>query len=127
AAMQSYAQGLIDAASTYVTQAINWIADLIASYLIGHSPPERGPLSEIDRGGQRVMEAYGEGMQAGLGPVYAAVEQAAEAFRTLDTTAALEDARRGLEAARDNVQALEEAAESAESTIRSLDRAAAEI
>lgn len=127
AAMQSYAQGLIDAASTYVTQAINWVADLIASYLIGHSPPEAGPLSTIDQGGQALMEAYGEGMQAGLGPVQEAVAQVAAAFEAVDTSAALEEGRRGLEAARGSLEALESQAKAAEGSIRDLDRAAAEI
>ena len=42
------------------------IADFLGQYLIGESPPPEGPLSEIDEGGKRVIEAWIEGAEKGI-------------------------------------------------------------
>lgn len=68
--VQSLAQGIVDGANTVITQAATFVADIIASFLIGQSPPPEGPLSQIEEGGRRLIESYAAGIGAAtLGPV----------------------------------------------------------
>lgn len=60
---QQISVGFLAGAVRYVTQAINWVANLIASFFEGHSPPERGPLSGIDKWGSSVLQAYLDGFR----------------------------------------------------------------
>lgn len=62
--MISYADGLVQGAIA-VIDAISQIVSIIASFTIGQSPPPVGPLSEIDTGGQAVVEAWSEGIEKG--------------------------------------------------------------
>ena len=55
------AAGMLRAANTLVLPTVIAIATLIADFLVGHSPPPKGPLSEIDRGGAAVMESWLQG------------------------------------------------------------------
>ena len=48
---------------TLVVQAANVIAQSIANLLVGFSPPPEGPLSAIDVGGQKVIEAWLAGFE----------------------------------------------------------------
>lgn len=74
--INAFLQGLMDAAKK-VPIVGNKIADFLGQYLIGQSPPPKGPLSEIDDGGRNVIEAWVQGMLSGLpsiegvGPVLA--------------------------------------------------------
>jgi phage-related protein len=54
----AYADGLISGAASYVTQALNYITSLIASFLQGFSPPKQGKLSTIDTWFGPVIDAY---------------------------------------------------------------------
>lgn len=56
--MVSFADGLLTALDSYVLPAIVGIADLIASFLLGTSPPPRGPLSRVYEGAIAVMRTY---------------------------------------------------------------------
>jgi tape measure domain-containing protein len=71
------AGGIIDAGSSLLTSAVNSVADIIAGFLIGQSPPPNGPLSEIGTGGANTIAAWGEGalgaVDAAVNPVVAAV------------------------------------------------------
>lgn len=58
---QQISIGFVAGAVRYVTQAINWVANLIASFFEGHSPPKSGPLSTIDTWGSAVLQAYLKG------------------------------------------------------------------
>ncbi len=49
-----------------IAKATEYMAQVIADYLVGQSPPPEGPLSDIDEGGQRVMEAWVEGAEKGI-------------------------------------------------------------
>lgn len=51
------AEGILSGAN-YIVQAVNVIASVIADFLMGLSPPPRGPLSTIDVGGRRLVEAW---------------------------------------------------------------------
>jgi TP901 family phage tail tape measure protein len=57
----TYANGFISGAVRYISAAIQWVANMIASFFQGHSPPDKGPLSTIDKWGAAVMEAYLKG------------------------------------------------------------------
>jgi hypothetical protein len=52
------ARGILQAANQYVFPAIITIAQGIADFLVGMSPPPKGPLSLIDQGGANTMEAW---------------------------------------------------------------------
>jgi len=56
--MVSFADGLLTALDQWVLPAVLGIADLIASFLLGTSPPPRGPLSRVYEGAIAVMKTY---------------------------------------------------------------------
>lgn len=58
----SFANGIIATANTVIFPAVIAIAKFIADFLIGFSPPKKGPLSEIDKGGENIMKAWLEGI-----------------------------------------------------------------
>ncbi len=65
------ATGLMWGANTFVFPAVLQIAQMIANFLMGMSPPPEGPLSTIDRGAANVMRAWVEGfIGVPLDPVY---------------------------------------------------------
>lgn len=66
----SFASGVMEAANNFIFPAVIEIATFIADFLVGESPPPKGPLSKIDKGGANVMAAWAEGFAgAGLQPV----------------------------------------------------------
>jgi len=56
--MVSFADGILTALDQYVLPAVVGIAELIASFLLGTSPPPRGPLSRVYEGAMAVMKTY---------------------------------------------------------------------
>lgn len=58
----SLVDGILYGVDRYLMPALISVASIIASFLAGHSPPERGPLSDIDVGGEKMLEAYVEGI-----------------------------------------------------------------
>lgn len=69
-AFGALAQGILWAFNTLIAPVIIEIATFIADFLMGFSPPKRGPLSKIDEGGANVMRAWLEGfMGVSLQPV----------------------------------------------------------
>jgi tape measure domain-containing protein len=79
--MVSLAQGIIQGAVTVVQTAVNFVARLVASFLIGRSPPEQGPLARIVEGGRALIEAWVQGiLQGDISPVR---EVAAEVMEVL--------------------------------------------
>lgn len=61
----AFAAGMASAA-TNVVNVVTKIAQIVADFLQGFSPPERGPLSTIDTGGANVIKAWSDGMLAGF-------------------------------------------------------------
>lgn len=55
------AGGILSGASSVLMAAVDTVASVIASFLIGNSPPAEGPLSRIKEGGANVIAAWGEG------------------------------------------------------------------
>lgn len=75
------AKGILNAANTYVFPAVIAIAQGIADFLIGLSPPPKGPLSLIDQGGANVMESWITGFTGvSLDPVSQVAGQVAAAM-----------------------------------------------
>lgn len=62
AAFGSFANGILAVANQLIFPAIIGIAKFIADFLIGFSPPKKGPLSQIDKGGENVMKAWLDGI-----------------------------------------------------------------
>lgn len=54
----SFADGIYAAAETVVMAAVTFVAELVASFLQGFSPPKEGPMSTIDTWFPRVLDAY---------------------------------------------------------------------
>lgn len=69
-AFAAFGNAIIDVGNNLIFPAIISIATFIADFLVGESPPPRGPLSQIDKGGANVMMAWMEGFAGvGLQPV----------------------------------------------------------
>lgn len=80
------ARGIV-AGAVAVYNAVVAIVNKIAALLIGHSPPPEGPLHDITVGGQRVMEAFAEGIKNGqIASTEAALEAARQVVQTIHTT-----------------------------------------
>lgn len=62
AAFGSFANGIIQVANQLIFPAVLGIAQFIADFLIGLSPPKKGPLHFIDQGGKNMMLAWLEGI-----------------------------------------------------------------
>lgn len=58
----SFANGIIATANQVIFPAVIGIAKFIADFLIGFSPPKKGPLSMIDKGGENIMKAWLDGI-----------------------------------------------------------------
>lgn len=73
--------GIIDAANSILMDAINSITEMISSFLAPGSPPEQGPLSDIDTWGKGLMETFlGSMSSADINFVTKALEPVAERF-----------------------------------------------
>ncbi len=55
------ANGFLAGAVRFISAAISKVANMIASFFKGFSPPKKGPLSTIDKWGISVMNAYLQG------------------------------------------------------------------
>lgn len=61
-AFGAFANGILQVANRLIFPAIIGIAQFIADFLIGFSPPKEGPLSQIDKGGENLMAAWLQGI-----------------------------------------------------------------
>ena len=66
-----------------VREMAEFLAQSIADYMVGQSPPPEGPLSDIDEGGQRVTEAWVEGMVEGVEESTPLLTRALDHIKTL--------------------------------------------
>lgn len=93
----AFAQGIYDAATTVVVQAVTFVGNLISSFLRGFSPPEQGPLSTIDTWFPPVVEAYlGSWNKADFSALTDLTDSIADAFEGLVErgAASIKDAER---------------------------------
>lgn len=61
-AFGAFANGILAVANQLIFPAVIGIAKFIADFLIGFSPPKKGPLSMIDKGGENIMKAWLDGI-----------------------------------------------------------------
>lgn len=81
AAFGSFANGIIAVANKLIFPAVIAIAQFIADFLIGFSPPKEGPLSVIDKGGENLMLAWLDGISGvSLDPVKQVAQQVSDAL-----------------------------------------------
>lgn len=58
------AEGIIQAAATILIQALEFVGNIISSFLESASPPETGPLSTINKWGKRLIDTYLQGFMS---------------------------------------------------------------
>lgn len=64
----TFAGGMMAGAARILSKVLTAIGNFIGKFFAGHSPPEVGPLSHIDKWGKNVFDAYLEGfLQADFG------------------------------------------------------------
>lgn len=107
----TFAQGIVDAGAALITQAVTFIADLIGSFLIGESPPPKGPLRSIDIGGRRVVEAYIDGMVSGAWGVEEVAQIISDGFGEVNVAMGLEEGRAALKEVSGDLNAVKAASE----------------
>lgn len=116
----SYAQGMMQGASDAIQGAVEFVADIIASFLIGNSPPPAGPLAAIETGGANVMAAYVQGMRTGVTEITGVAQQVVDAFGGIGRSISEADAREAFAGARGNLGALKTEATEVEGVLRGL-------
>lgn len=52
------AEGIVSSAATVLVNALEFVGNIISSFLEGHSPPDVGPLSTIGEWGARLIDTY---------------------------------------------------------------------
>jgi len=55
------AEGIVSAAASILVRALEFVGNIISSFLEGHSPPDTGPLSTINEWGTRLIDTYLQG------------------------------------------------------------------
>ncbi len=87
------AEGMLSGLTT-VVQVLNVITGTISNWLMGFSPPKEGPLSSIDVGGQKVVEAWmGAFQRVSLGPVQDLAQEVNDILTGTSTLAARDQAQ----------------------------------
>jgi hypothetical protein len=87
------ANGIIESANTVLVQAANFVGDLIGQFFAPGSPPEKGPLQNINEWGSGLISEIAGGMTEGATSAFAGVANAtaqgltgmlSNTFRNLD-------------------------------------------
>jgi len=87
-AIVAYAQGMWDAYRTYVVTIVNAIVNYVSDYLIGNSPPKKGPLSKINSGGKAVIDSWVQGaLSADLTPITSIPAKIAGSLKAMEASA----------------------------------------
>lgn len=115
-----YASGIVQGASELIQGAVNLVADMIASQLMGNSPPPQGPLSHIDQGGKNVALAWVGGFATGFEGIGAIAIPVVDAFGNVGKALTEVDARAEFTNARGNLTALKKAGDDVEGVLRNL-------
>lgn len=120
--VEQFASGLLGGAANTIESAAEAIAQILANYLIGNSPPPVGPLKDIATGGAAVIQAWVDGMKTGIDAsgIEQIAQQVTDALGNVSKSLTLDDANAALKAAGDNLTALASLGTDAEGAIRSL-------
>ena len=119
--VSEFASGMLSGAASLITDAATTVADIIASFLIGQSPPPQGPLSAITEGGTALMEAYVQGMMGGVQQVTDVAEEVADAFGNVSKSMTLAEGAAAFKAAAGDADALKAALDDVEGVLRTVD------
>lgn len=119
--ISEFAGGIISGAQSLITDAATYVADIIASFLIGQSPPPQGPLANITQGGAAVIQAYVDGMREGATGVSDVAMQIVDALGQVDGAMTFAQGRAALQEAANNIKELESALKDTEGVLRGLD------
>lgn len=126
-AMVTYAQGMASGAREVLQSTVSGIAQTVADYFVGHSPPPKGPLSEVDTGGANVGKAWVKGLGIGFAGVTAVAEKAASVFSVLNLSMTLPDGQAELAKAKDDLDGLTQAGKDVDAQIKIIDHALASL
>ena len=118
----TYAKGMWDAATGVLSGVVNNIAAFIADFFVGHSPPPKGPLSQIYTGGVAVMAAYADGMNDGTKSIVDVAQSVTAALATVDTSLTFPNGLDALRVAGLGLKDMKGAAAEIDDTLRTVDR-----
>jgi tape measure domain-containing protein len=123
--VEQFAGGLLSGAGSAIQSAANFIAQTIADYLIGNSPPPVGPLKDIATGGAAVIQAWVDGMKTGVDAsgIQEIAQQVTDALGNVSKSLTLDDANAALKSVGDNLEGLASLGNDAEGAIRTLNGA----
>lgn len=94
-----FASGILQGGQSVLQGAIDTVAQMVASYFVGNSPPPNGPLSTIDQGGLNTAKAWVGGFATGLDEMKGVAESAAGNITAMKAAGeSVEDALRGVNA-----------------------------
>lgn len=77
------ADGVIKGGVSVITDAVNFVAGIIADFLIGFSDTNEGPLSHLTEGGYNDIAALATGVKAAAPLVQSAVKEVTDNFQSL--------------------------------------------
>ena len=85
--VEQLGQGMWDAAVSVVRGVIEGIAQMIANFFVGNSPPPDGPLNAIQTGGKNTMTAWVDGASQGLGGLQSVADSASYTLSSIGNKA----------------------------------------
>ncbi len=87
-----YGQGILDALSSVLVNAMDSVGNAIADFLASFSPPRKGPLTGIVSWGRGLMNSYLQGMtEADLGLLQSATSQIQGVLQSLQANGAISE------------------------------------
>lgn len=107
--VEQLAIGMEQAASTILTEVVNEIANFIASFFVGMSPPPAGPLNKLPQGGQAAMASWVGGAQQGAMGITQVADQVSGALNDMGSSTNLGGLNYSLNSAKDNMYNLRDA------------------
>lgn len=124
--MSTLAGGLVAGAQA-IWDTISSIAEGIASFFVGNSPPPVGPLSTIDEAGTTLMQTYTGGMVNGLDGLNTVVHAVSDSFSVMDKSAKFEDTSKTFESMKDNLSGMKDLGKDVAENLKEMDGAVRDI
>lgn len=119
-AVTEFAGGMLSAAGSVIQQAAEAVAAVVASFLVGQSPPPQGPLSTVDTGGEAVAEAWVGGFAKGFGSLGAVLAPVVDTLGNVGRQLSLNDAGAAFEGALGNLRAMQTVGQDVAGVLRGL-------
>jgi tape measure domain-containing protein len=118
--IQEFASGIIQGGAQLITDAANSVAQIIADFLIGNSPPPQGPLTAITDGGFALAQAYIDGVSGGFANFDTALTPIVDAFGNIGKNLDLSSASDAFKAAAGNIDAMKSAGTDVDNVLRGI-------